>query len=205
VFLRNDCVKRKNGKGGKWKIIKIKRSDYLLTQIKNISLFPNFPFSLCLHRKMCTGIALPIDELPEALVRRQRRRVVLREPGGARELRFLYRDPKAELPAWHGDQLCIYPWGNRDRRSALPRSGWCRLEELEEGLWRHLHPQPVDIPAALGLERGVWFLIPEGIRGVLVRDEQGRPHVYMLTQPASHYYQIMTRNARMPVLLGEQI
>jgi hypothetical protein len=57
----------------------------------------------------------------------------------------------------------------------------------------------------LGLERGVWFLIPEGIRGVLVRDERGRPHVYMLTQPASHYYQIMTRNPRMPVLLGEQI
>ena len=69
-----------------------------------------------------------------------------------------------------------------------------------------LDPEPVDIPAALGLERGVWFLIPEGmIRGVLIRDERGRPHVYMLTQPASHYYQIMTRNPRMPVLLGEQI
>ncbi len=118
----------------------------------------------------------------------------------------MYRDPRAELPAWYGERLGIYPWGNRERQSALPRTGWCRREILEEGLWRHLNPEPVEIPAALGLERGVWFLIPEGmIRGVLVRDRRGRPHVYMLTQPASHYYQIMTRNSRMPVLIGEQI
>jgi hypothetical protein len=154
---------------------------------------------------MCTGIALPIDELPEQLVRRHRRRLFLRTPGTARELRFLCRDPKPELPVWHGNQLAVYPWGNRDRTSALPRTAWCRLETLQDGLWRHLSPEPVDIPAALGLERGVWFLIGEGIRGVLVRDEQGRPRVYMLTQPASHYYQIMTRSPRMPVLLGQQI
>jgi hypothetical protein len=151
------------------------------------------------------GIALPIDELPEALVRAERRRLALRAPGDSRELRFLYRDPRPELPAWYGDRLGIYLWGNRDKTSALPRTAWCRLETLEEGFWRQLSPEPVEIPAALGLERGVWFLIHEGIRGVLVRDEHGRPHVYMLTQPASHYYQIMTRNARMPVLLGEQI
>jgi hypothetical protein len=154
---------------------------------------------------MCAGIALPIDELPEALVRHQRRRLVLRAPGESRELRFLYRDPNPELPAWYGDRLSIYPWGNRDKTSVLPRTGWCRMEILQQGLWRHLHPEPVEIPAALGLERGVWFLIADGIRGVLVRDERARPHVYMLTQPASHYYQIMTRNPRMPVLLGEQI
>ena len=63
----------------------------------------------------------------------------------------------------------------------------------------------MDIPAALGLEKGVWFLITEGIRGILVRDERDMPHVYMLTQPASHYYQIMTRHNRMPVLLGQQM
>lgn len=155
---------------------------------------------------MCTGIALSIDGLPEWIVRRQRRRLVLRTPGDAYELRFLYRNACPEIPAWHGSQLGIFPWGNRGgRQSSLPCSGWCRLETLEEGLWHELCPQPVEIPAVLGLERGVWFLIPEGIRGVLVRDEQSRPHVYMLTQPASHYYQIMTRSPRMPVFLGEQI
>jgi hypothetical protein len=155
---------------------------------------------------MCFGIALPIDALPEELVLQHQHRVALREPGAARELRFLYRDPQAELPAWHGNQLAIYPWGNRDGSgSRLPRTGWCRQESLEAGRWRYLDPQPVDIPAAMGLEKGVWFLIPEGIRGIFVRDEHDMPHVYMLTQPASHYYQIMTRHDRMPVLLGQQM
>lgn len=155
---------------------------------------------------MCFGIALPIDALPEELVQQHQHRLVLREPGASRELRFLFRDPQAELPAWHGNRLAIYPWGNRDNAaSRLPRTGWCRLESLEAGNWRHLRPEPVDIPAFLGLEKGVWFQIVEGIRGILVEDEQGRPHVYMLTQPASHYYQIMTRHDRMPVLLGQQI
>ena len=155
---------------------------------------------------MCFGIALPIDALPENLVLQHQPRVVLREPGAARELRFLYRDPQAELPVWHGNQLAIYSWGNRDDKgSHLPRTGWCRQESLEAGRWQYLHPEPVDIPAVMGLEKGVWFLIPEGIRGILVRDERDLPHVYMLTQPASHYYQIMTRHDRMPVLLGQQM
>ena len=105
-----------------------------------------------------------------------------------------------------GDRLAIYPWGNRDdAASRLPRTGWCRLESLEAGHWGRLRPEPVDIPASLGLEKGVWFQIAEGIRGILVEDERGLPHVYMLTQPASHYYQVMTRHDRMPVLLGQQM
>lgn len=154
---------------------------------------------------MCFGIALPISELTDDLVERCRDRLAVREPGGAREARFLFRDPKAELPVWHGNQLSILPWGNREGKFRLPKTGWCRRESLEDGLWRHLLPEPVDIPAAFGLEKGVWFLIEEGLRGILVRDEHGDPHVYMLTQPASHYYQIMTRHSRMPVFIGRQI
>lgn len=155
---------------------------------------------------MCFGIALPIDDVPEELVLRYPQRVAVREPGAARELRFTFRDPVAELPVWHDNRLEILAWGNRDDlRSRLPRTGWCRQESLEAGRWSRLRPELVEIPAALGLEKGVWFQITEGIRGVLVLDEQARQHVYMLTQPASHYYQIMTRHDRMPVLLGQQM
>jgi hypothetical protein len=184
---------------------------------------------------MCQGIALSIDELPEALLQAQRHRIVLREPGVSREVRFLYRDPQPELPVWHDCRLMIYPWGNspaklsnpgnhktqEDRHSCLsfqpdrnirppacrlPRTGWCRREDLEAGIWQPLRPLPVEILATLGWEKGVWFLVPEGgLRGVLVRDASGRPHVYLLTQPASHYYQIMTRSPRMPVFLGRQM
>jgi hypothetical protein len=160
---------------------------------------------------MCQGIALSIDQLPEALLRAQQHRVILREPGVSREVRFLYRDPRPELPVWHDSRLMIYLWGNnatpRDGGpGGLPRTGWCRQEDIEAGIWQPLRPVPVEIPATLGWERGVWFLVPEGgLRGVLVRDASGRPHVYLLTQPASHYYQIMTRSPRMPVFLGRQM
>ncbi|MBN1395066.1 MAG: hypothetical protein JW959_08590 [Pirellulales bacterium] len=154
---------------------------------------------------MCFGIAIPVSDLPEELVEQRSDRVAARGPGELRELRFTFRDPRPELPLWHGNRLVIYPWGNRDGRVRLPRTGWCRRESLEAGLWSHLRPEAVDIPAAFGLEKGVWFLIEEGIRGILVRDERGGPHAYMLTQPASHYYRIMTRHPRMPVFLGWQI
>jgi hypothetical protein len=95
--------------------------------------------------------------------------------------------------------------GNRDRCSKLPLTGWARLEDLEAGQWRHWQPEPVDIPACFGFDKGIWFQVREGIRGILVRDEKGNPHVYLLTEPASHYYQIMTRSDRMPVLIGERI
>jgi hypothetical protein len=55
------------------------------------------------------------------------------------------------------------------------------------------------------LDRGVWFHIREGVRGVVVRDEQGRPAVYILCEPSSHYYEVMTRSPWMPVLVGELI
>jgi hypothetical protein len=87
----------------------------------------------------------------------------------------------------------------------MPRTGWCRTESLEAGKWRWLAPELVDIPADFGLEKGVWFQINQGLRGVLVRDESERPHVYMLTQQASHYYQTMTRHERMPILIDQEI
>jgi hypothetical protein len=55
------------------------------------------------------------------------------------------------------------------------------------------------------VDRGVWFAIREGVRGVAVRDEKGRDVVYALVEPASHYYQVMTRSPWMPVLVGERI
>ena len=68
-----------------------------------------------------------------------------------------------------------------------------------------MRPEPVDIPANFGWDKGVWYRITEGVRGIIVRDESNNQIVYMLTEPASHYYQVMTRNKRMPVLCGERI
>jgi hypothetical protein len=37
---------------------------------------------------------------------------------------------------------------------------------------------------------------------LLVKDE---PAVYVLCEPATRYYRVMTRSERMPVLIGERI
>jgi hypothetical protein len=39
----------------------------------------------------------------------------------------------------------------------------------------------------------------------VVRDERGKPVVYVLVQPSTHYYQVMTRSAWMPSPVGELI
>lgn len=57
----------------------------------------------------------------------------------------------------------------------------------------------------LGLERGVWFSVREGMRGLLVPDERGCAVAYMICESASHYYHVMTRSSRMPVLIEERI
>jgi hypothetical protein len=52
----------------------------------------------------------------------------------------------------------------------------------------------VDIPAALGLQGGIWFRIRQGIRGLRVLDDDGLPVVYMICEPSTHYFQIMVRH-----------
>jgi hypothetical protein len=97
-------------------------------------------------------------------------------------------------------------WGNgRGQSRFLPRTGWTWLSTVQARYWRSLEPIPVDIPATLGLERGVWFHIRQGIRGLLVPDDRGLAVCYMICEPASHYHQVMTRSNRMPVLIEERI
>ena len=79
------------------------------------------------------------------------------------------------------------------------------LATLVAGGWGGLEAESVVIPATMGIDRGVWYRVREGIRGVVVRDEEGRPVVFVLCEPASHYYQVMTRSNRMPVLIQERI
>lgn len=155
---------------------------------------------------MCTGIALKYSDLPLELVERHGLRARVHERGGEPEVRFLYRDATRCLPAWHEGQLVIARWGCRRGDSrALPCTGWTWRASVEAGQWACWVAAPVDIPAALALENGVWFQVRQGLRGLLVRDERDRPAVYVICEPATHYYHTMTRSRRMPVLIGEHI
>jgi hypothetical protein len=153
--------------------------------------------------KMCVAVAVAKTEVPDQVVQANLKRIAERE--GVPELRFSFRDPLPELPIEQNGQFLLHEWGNRSGEGKLPKTGWCRSESLEAGKWRWLNPEEVVIRANFGLEKGRWFHIDEGIRAIVVNDETNRPHIYMLTQPASHYYKGMTRHDRMPVFLGEGI
>lgn len=155
---------------------------------------------------MCIGIALAWSELPTDLIRRHGLERRVHERGGEQEVRFLYRDRVPRLPVWRDGRLQVVRWGNgRGQSRLLPRTGWSWLDTLREGGWQGSGAIPVDIPATLGFDGGIWFRIRQGIRGLLVPDERGIAVAYMLCEPASHYYQVMTRSQRMPVLIDERI
>jgi hypothetical protein len=155
---------------------------------------------------MFSGVALTLSELPVEFIEQHGLHARTHERGGEPEVRFLLRDRERVLPVWLDGQLQIIRWGNRRGQSrGLPCTAWTWLDTLESGGWAEREPVPVVVPAMMGLDGGVWFHIREGIRGVVVRGEQGRPVVYPLCEAASHYYQIMTRNAWMPVLVNERI
>ncbi|MEK7218361.1 MAG: hypothetical protein AAB728_02755, partial [Patescibacteria group bacterium] len=152
-------------------------------------------------KSMCGGITVHWRSIPQELAQ-QYGLLPVSVGSEERVLRFHFRDPVPRLPALFRGKLGLYAWGNRDNKeSRLPKTGWAKAESVDAGKWNWLHPEPVEIPASRGVEKGVWFPIAEGIRGILVKDEKDLPHVYMLTQAASPKYAAKTKHERMPVFL----
>ncbi len=151
------------------------------------------------------GVSLSWRLLPQALIERYglQGRAISRGNGDP-EYRFLYRDPLPVLPVWYGE-LRIVSWGWPAKRSSLPRCREIGHDALQEGQWRELEPEPVEIPASFIVDRGIWTRVAQGVQGVLVHDNDGTPVVYVVTREATHYYQVMTRNLREPILIGEII
>ncbi|GEM_PF-458921 len=160
---------------------------------------------------MCEGISVRRVAIPDQLFDRYAlsRLVHRRSNTAEEELWFLFDDRKLKaacLPVIHQGEVEIYEWGNRGNRiRRLPASGLCPIESIEKGLWRGSNPEKITIVASLALENGVWFPVNHGIEGILVRDANERPHVYMLTMEGTHYYKIMTGRNRTPVLVKQVI
>lgn len=154
---------------------------------------------------MCTGIALPVSDVPVAVLDRHSLWERLYDREGAPELRFLWEHRPTLLPVWLHGRIAILPWGGRERTGPLPYGGWIAATHIEAGALSAARPQPVVIPAAMGLHKGTWFLIHEGIRGVVI-DSRSGPVVYMLMRKATNYYRNMTEQSpAMPVLVEQVI
>ena len=138
---------------------------------------------------MFGGVAVALSDLPEELIERHGLRGRVHDRGGEPEVRFLSRERVRVLPVWLDGQLQLVRWGNRRGESRrLPCTAWTWLATVEAGGWAALEPVEVEIPAAMGLDRGVWYRIRQGVRGLLVPDECGLPRVYVVCEPASRYY-----------------
>ncbi|MBX9579344.1 MAG: hypothetical protein K2X87_03470 [Gemmataceae bacterium] len=154
---------------------------------------------------MCAGIAVARSELPLELIDTHGLSRRIYDRGGEKEIRFLWRDGEPLLPVWTCGRLCVERWGCRARRSRLPPTGWTWRTTVEAGGWGQVEAEPVEIPASFALSNGIWYAVKEAIRGVRVLDERGEPAVYLMIEPASHYFRVMTRAEWMPVLVGEVI
>ena len=148
------------------------------------------------------GLAVRYSDLPVELIKRHNLARLVHERGGEREVRFLRQVPNAVLPIRHDGQLRIVSWGCRTGK--MPRSGYTWLKSVEAGEWTVYGAEAIDIPACLGLQNGVWFRIQQGARGLLAK-VGGDEAAYMIVEPSSYYYKIMTHSERGPVLIGERI
>jgi hypothetical protein len=155
---------------------------------------------------MCAGVALAASELPLEMLQAPAMQARLFARGGEQEVRFYFRDTQRLLPIMHDGALRFVRWGARRSESrVLPATGWTWQASVENGQWGQSGVEPVTIAATMGFEKGIWFRIREGIQGLLVRDERGVETAYIVCELASHYFHVMTRSARMPVLIGERI
>src|SRR5262245_27097929 len=126
------------------------------------------------EKAMCVGIALAVSEVPLPLLNQPRAQARLHSRGGEAELRFFFREPERLLPVVAGGEVRLVRWGSRRSESkVLPPTGWTWLASVEGGQWGQTRAEPVVIAATMGFEKGIWFRVREGIRGLLVRDEKG--------------------------------
>jgi hypothetical protein len=150
-----------------------------------------------------TGLALPLSDLPTALVQAHRLAERVHDREGRPEYQFHWWQVPTVLPVRWGGRLDVLPWGSKARRGPLPYGGWVSEEHVAAGVLGRC--EEAVIPAVLGFQMGTWFLINEGVRGAVVFTRAG-PVVYMLTAPASNYYRNMTEQSpTMPVFVNQVI
>ncbi|MBF6611813.1 MAG: hypothetical protein IVW55_01640 [Chloroflexi bacterium] len=158
---------------------------------------------------MCGGVIFPYkDEYRETLARYFPEEAIeeFRQSGQVKSLYWQRGEPLLPVatPDKSGEasDIELVRWGNRDKNAPFPQTGWSRVESLAAGKWNYLRPQPVLIAVSYGIEKGNWFTIAKGIKGVIVQRE-GERRVYMLTGEAKPGFHAKTHHDRMPLLEDE--
>src|SRR6266545_1109642 len=130
-----------------------------------------------------TQLALITSELPLHLLAEVTDRV--HDRAGCTEVRFAWWHDPAVLPVRWDGSLRLVTWGSKFRRSRVPQGPALSNEQIAAGLLGHARLEEVVIPANYGFHRGTWFLIEEGVRGVLLPETPSGSVVYLLMEAAS--------------------
>jgi len=147
---------------------------------------------------MCDAIRFSRSEFPnEELFRFGLR-------GNNEDIKVSYFANNAVLPVLIHGESKIIPWGNK-KQTHFPKTGFCKWEALISGGWQWLKPRAVLIVVKAAQLNGVWFQVKKGIKGILVEDKKRNKRVYILTEPSTHYFKIMTGSMRMPILEDQML
>ena len=155
---------------------------------------------------MFGGVALPLDSVPPALIAQHDLSIRVYNRCGVDELHFLAREVSRLLPVLLNGVLRILTWGNRRGDSAkLPPPLWTSLNTIEVSGWGDARIEEAVIPATLAFDNGIWYTVSVGVRGLVVPDEKGVRRVYIICEPSSDAYAIMTKAKWMPCLVDQAI
>ena len=147
---------------------------------------------------MCAGISFYLDKInPHELDRFFTPEEFAKQRKGDIIQTFFWQEHPF-LPVAEADGVKLYPWGNRDAGIKLPKTGWAKIESVQDGRWDWLAPQAVNIPSVMGYEKKKWFRTPDGVKGIKVRFHD-TTRVYLLTAKASQVFLEYTGHDRMPV------
>jgi hypothetical protein len=117
-------------------------------------------------------LALAYHELPPELIGRHASRARPTTGAGRRRSASSTDTRRRDSPSGvRGNSKSSAGWRGDSR--ALPCTGWTWQGTVEAGEWSQWEAEPMDVPATLALENGVWYRVNEGIQGLLVADEAG--------------------------------
>lgn len=151
---------------------------------------------------MCGGVGFKIKNIPDRELKKYYSSEILKRFKSADRIEsFFWRDNPV-LPVKTKSGLQLRLWGNKNVNLKLPKTGWAKAESLKEGRWDYMRPEIVDIPIDSGYEKKVWFDMPEGTKGIIVKHGE-EERVYMVTKEADFRYKQETKHDREP--LGKKI
>lgn len=147
---------------------------------------------------MCAGIQFSIDKIKPTELDRYFLPGELEKQRVSDFVQVFFWQDRPFLPIEEDGQVHLYDWGNREAGLKMPKTGWARVETVQDGRWDYLSPQIVKIVCDKGYEKKKWFKTPTGLKAIKVK-LYNVTRVYLLTTKADQEYLKITGHDRMPI------